>query len=108
MKIKLNDTVIITTGKDKGKSGKVIKTLKDKEKIIVETVNVKTKHVKKSQGKKGEIIKFESPIHVSNVKLICPETKKPSRVGYMMQGNKKIRIAKKSNIELDKKTTTKS
>ncbi len=105
MKIKLNDTVLVITGKDKGKTGTVIKTLKDKDQVVIEAVNIKTKHVKKSKGKKGEIIKFESPVHVSNVKLICPETKKATRVGYLIKGDKKIRIAKKSNVELDKKAS---
>ncbi|OGJ52324.1 50S ribosomal protein L24 [Candidatus Peregrinibacteria bacterium RIFOXYB2_FULL_32_7] len=106
MKIKVNDNVLVITGKDKGKTGKVTQTIESKSKIVVQGVNIRKKHIKKTQREAGRIIEFEAPIHVSNAKVICPETKKASRVGYTMHGKKKIRIAKKSKEALDKKITT--
>ncbi|KKP39040.1 MAG: 50S ribosomal protein L24, large subunit ribosomal protein L24 [Candidatus Peregrinibacteria bacterium GW2011_GWF2_33_10] len=105
MKIKANDSVLIITGKNRLKTGKVIRTIKGEDRIVVEGVNLRTKHIKKTKQGAGRKIQFEAPIHVSNVKVICPETKKASRVGYIFQGKKKIRIAKKSKQELDKKVT---
>ena len=103
MKVKLNDNVLVTTGKDKGKVGKVVKTLCAKSKVVVEGVNMRTKHIKKTQNAKGRKIQFEGPISVSNVKIVCPETKKASRIGYLVKSGNKIRIAKKTGVELDKK-----
>ena len=83
MKIKLGDTVIVIAGKDKGKSGKVIKTLKKESKVVVEGINVVKKHVKpNNQNDKGGIFDIEAPIHVSNVKKIenkATKTKKESK-----------------------------
>jgi large subunit ribosomal protein L24 len=107
MKIKINDQVLVISGKNKKKTGKVIKTISKKNLIVVEGINLLTKHIKKTQQKAGKKIQFEGAIHVSNVKIICPETKKPSRVGYIVQGNKKIRIAKISKEPLDKKIQAK-
>ncbi len=107
MKIKIEDNVLVITGKNKGKIGKVAKTFKKTNKIIVEGVNIRTKHVKKTNNKPGQKIQFEAPIDASNVKVLCPVTKKATRIGYLHQGGKKIRIAKKSSEALDKKITSK-
>jgi large subunit ribosomal protein L24 len=96
MKLKTNDTVIITAGKDKGKKGKILRLLVDKNQVVVERVNIRTKHVKKSQAGAGEIIKYEAPIHASNVQIIDSKTGKPSRISYREVGGKKIRIAVRS------------
>lgn len=69
---------------DKGKKAKVLKVLTREEKVLVEGVNIVTKHVKKMGTQKGQIVKFEKPIHVSSVMLVCPITGKPTRVGYVM------------------------
>ena len=96
MKIKLNDNVAILAGKDKGKKGHVLKVLVKQQAVVVEKVNIRTKHIKKRENKPGEIIKFEAPIHVSNVMLICPRCSKAVRVGYKkLENKKKQRICKK-------------
>lgn len=99
MKIKKGDNVIVITGKDKNKTGKVLKVLPKKNKVIVSGINIVTKHIKKALG--GGRIQFEKPIHISNVMLIDPNTNKKTRVGYKIEkvNDKiiKVRIAKKSN-----------
>lgn len=99
MKILTADTVLILAGKDKGKTGKVQRAFPKLGKIVVEKVNVVTKHIKKrAEGQPGQTIKFEKPIDVSNVKIICPNCKKPARVGYKkLQNGKKARFCKKCN-----------
>ena len=101
MKIKKDDTVIVLTGKDKGKTGKVIKALPKEGKVIVEGVNIQTKHQKQTQKEAAEIKHQEGPIHVSNVMLVDSKTKAPTRVGYKMEGGKKVRVAKKSGNVID-------
>jgi len=83
MRIKKSDTVLIISGKDRGKKGKVIKALPKENKIVVEGVNLRKKHTRpRRQGEKGQIVEIAAPFDVSNVKLICPKCKKPTRVGY--------------------------
>jgi len=106
MKIKVKDSVLVTTGKDRGKIGTVSKVLSKHNKIIVEGLNIKTKHIKKTQGKAGEKIEVEGAIHASNVMIICPESKKPSRVSYKLLSNgKKERTATVSGVSLETKPT---
>jgi large subunit ribosomal protein L24 len=101
MKIKKGDNVIVISGKDKGKSGKVLEILTKLEKVIVEGVNISKRHTKSKQsGKKGEIIEKTMPIHVSNVMIEDPKTKKASRVGYLTQDGKKVRVSKKSGQKI--------
>lgn len=100
MKIHKNDNVIILTGKDKGKTGKVLRVLPEIEKVIVEGANIVKRHVKPSNGKKGEIVSVPSPLHVSNVAAIDPKDKKATRVGYKIDGDKKIRISKRSGEKI--------
>ena len=96
-KIKTGDEVSILTGKDKGRKGRVLKILKNKERVIVENVNMIKKHVKPStENPQGGIEEKEASIHISNVALIDPKSKKATRVGYDMKDGKKVRIAKKS------------
>ena len=103
MNFKVGDKVVVIAGKDKGKEGKIIKTLKNDNKVVVEGINMVTKHVKPSaQNENGGIIKVEAPIHASNVMILDPKTKKPSRIGHTTDKNgKKVRITKKSNSTLD-------
>ncbi len=106
MKLKKTDKVIVIAGKDKGKQGKITKILRKQNKIVVEKINMRTKHIKKSQNKAGEKITFEAPIDASNVMLICPQTGKRTRIGYKkLENGKKERISKKSNESIDKITT---
>jgi len=102
MKIKTNDNIVVIAGKDKGKEGKVIRLLTRKEQVVVEGVNIRTKHIKKTQERPGEIVKSEAPIHISNVMLISPITKKATRVGYTKIKGKKVRVCKKSKEVIDK------
>jgi len=96
MKIKKGDTILLITGKDKGKKGKVLQSVPSKGKILAENINLRKKHVKaKKSGEKGQIIEFPSFFDVSNAKLICPKCSKPSRIGYLIENNKKFRLCKK-------------
>lgn len=98
MKIKRDDKVIVLSGKDKGKSGKVIAADPKADKVIVEGVNVATKHQKaQKKGQDGGIIKIETPIYVSKVQLVCPKCGKPTRVGYKFVDGKKVRYCKQDN-----------
>lgn len=106
MKIHKDDTVIVTTGKDKGKKGKVLKAYPLENKIVVEKVNVITKHLKRRGETAGQILKYEAPIDASNVMVLCPDTGKPSRVGYRIENGKKVRIVKKSGVVLLPKSSS--
>jgi len=101
-KIKSGDTVYVTTGKDKGKIGKVLKLLKDKNRVIVEKVNVVKRHSKPTQqSPTGGIVEKELSINISNVMLIDPESNGPTRAGYKVSDKgKKVRISKKSGEEI--------
>ena len=101
MKIKKRDTVLIISGKDKGKKGKILEVLSKEEKILVEGVNLMKKHQKpKKTGEKGQIIQLPKPIDVSNVKLICLKCGKPTRIGYRIVEKKKYRTCKKCGQEI--------
>ncbi|MBI2464099.1 50S ribosomal protein L24 [Candidatus Peregrinibacteria bacterium] len=102
MKVKVNDNVLILSGKNKGKTGKVLRTFKKTGKIIVEKINIRVRHMKKKQNQPGERIQFEVPIPFSNVKIICPHCKKATRVGYNISKEaKKQRLCKKCREPLD-------
>jgi ribosomal protein L24 len=103
MNFKIGDEVVVITGSDKGKTGKIIKTLKNENKVIVEGVHVVKKNEKPTGMSQGGIVDKTLPINASNVMLIDSKTKKRTRVGYTTdkKTNKKIRIAKKSNEKLD-------
>jgi large subunit ribosomal protein L24 len=101
MKIKKGDTVLVICGKYRGKTGKVLKVLPKEGKILVEGVNIVKKHQRpKREGEKGQIVELPAPIDISNVKLICPNCKKATRVGYKISKGKKSRICKKCGQEI--------
>ena len=101
MNIKKDDKVVVLSGKDKGKQGKVIKADPKAMKVIVEGVNVATKHQKpRKQGEEGGIIKVETPIYASKVQLVCPKCGKATRVGHKITDGKKIRVCKKCGAEI--------
>jgi len=103
MKLKQNDQVIVIAGKDKGKKGKITRILRKQSKVVVEKVNLRTKHIKKTAERPGEKIQFEAPLDASNVMIICPNCNKSSRIGYKKpEGGKKERVCKKCNITIDK------
>ena len=101
MKIKKDDKVVVLSGKDKGKQGKVLVAEPKAGKVIVEGVNVATKHKKpQKQGEDGGIIKVETPIYVSKVQLVCPKCGKSTRVSHKITGDKKVRVCKKCGAEI--------
>ncbi len=96
LKIKTGDTVRVTAGDDKGQEGKIVKVLIDKNKAIVEGVNMVSKHTKPSaQNPQGGISKFEAPIHISNLMLV--ENGETTRVGFRTEDGKKVRFSKKTD-----------
>ena len=99
--IKKNDTVMVLTGEDKGKTGKVLKVLVEKERVIVEGVNFVNKSTKpNAKNPQGGFEKVEAPIHISNLSLIDPKSGKPTRVSIKHEGKNVIRVAKKSGEEI--------
>ena len=103
MKLKTGDKVIVITGTSKGREGTIKKVLRRENKVIVEGINIVKKHQKGNGQESGGIIEREAPIHASNVMLIDPKTKKPTRVGVTVneKTNKKVRVSKKSNEKFD-------
>ena len=103
MKLKVGDKVLVIAGSSKGKEGKIIKTFRDENKVIVEGANIIKKHKKSNGQETGGILEMEAPINASNVMLIDPKTKKRTRIGYKIDNkdNKKIRISKKSNEKIN-------
>lgn len=103
MNIKTGDKVRVIAGKDKGKEGTVTKTIAAKDRVVIEGVNMIKKAQKASQSNpQGGIVEVEAPIHVSNVTLIDPSSNQPTRVGYRVENEKKVRYAKKSGETIDK------
>lgn len=102
MNIKKNDTVKIISGKDRGKTGKVVQTFSDINKVVVEKMNKKYKHLRpKREGEKGQRIEFDAPMDASNVMLICKKCGKPARVGFKFSGKNKYRVCKKCKEIID-------
>ena len=101
MKIKTGDNVIVLSGKDKGKTGKVLRADPKGQKVIVEGVNVATKHQRpRKQGEEGGIIKIESPIYASKLQVVCPKCGKATRVGHKIENGTKSRVCKKCGANL--------
>ena len=99
--IKKGDTVYVNAGNDKGKTGKVLEVIVDRDGAVVEGVNIVSKHTKpNSAHPQGGIIKQEASVHISNLNLIDPKSGKATRVGYRVQDGKKVRYAKKSGEEI--------
>jgi len=101
LKIKRNDNVIMLSGKDRGKKAKVILILPQKDRVVVEGLNLIKKHVRaRKQGQKGQVIHKERAVSASSVALVCKSCGKPTRVGYKFEGNNKVRICKKCRNEV--------
>ena len=99
--IKKGDTVFVNAGNDKGKTGKVLEVLRDKDRVIVEGINMVSKHTKpNAKAPQGGILEQEAGIHISNVQLVDPKSGAATRVGYKMVDGKKVRYAKKSGEEI--------
>jgi large subunit ribosomal protein L24 len=102
MKLKINDKVLIIAGKYRGKTGKITKVIQKHNKIVVEGINMVTKHIKKQQGRAGEKIVYEAPFSACNAMILDPGMNKPTRVLYKVLANgRKERISKISGASLD-------
>ena len=102
MKIKKGDTVQVLSGNDKGKTGEVLQLLPKSEKVIAKGINVRKKHVKpKKQGQEGGILSIECPIHASKLAVVCPKCNKPTRIGFSVEKDEKIRVCKKCGAKLN-------
>ena len=95
-KIRKGDKVVVLSGKDKGRTGEVLRVMPKDDKALVRGVNQIRRHQKQSQTQEGGIITKEAPIHLSNIALADPKDGKPTRVGFRMDGDKKVRVAKRS------------
>ncbi|MBR1380621.1 MAG: 50S ribosomal protein L24 [Alphaproteobacteria bacterium] len=100
MKIKKGDEVVIISGKYKGVKGAVLEARPAESRVVVAGVNRHKWHIKPTQEQPGRIVDREAPVHVSNVALIDPKTKKATRVGYKIENGKKVRVSKKSGAEI--------
>ena len=105
-KIKRNDQVLVIAGKDKGKKGRVLRIITDKNRVLVEGVGMIKKHVKPNRQRNvaGGILEQEAPIHISNVMLMDTDGN-PTRVGYRIEGDKKVRVARSNNSEIAEQKT---
>jgi large subunit ribosomal protein L24 len=102
LKIKKGDKVVVLTGRDKGKSGEVLRVVRADNRVIVQGVNMMKRHTAPRPGEPGGIVEREAAIHVSNVAHIDPKTQKPTRVGYrFLDDGRKVRFAKRSGEILD-------
>ena len=102
LNVKKDDTVVVISGKDKGTKGKVLVAMPDKERVIVQNVNIVTRHTKpRKQGQEGGRIKQEGAIHASNVMLVCPKCNKATRVAHAIDGDTKVRACKKCGKNID-------
>jgi len=102
--IKKNDLVMVVQGREKGKSGRVLRVLPEKEKLIIEKINFIKRHTRPhGQQKQGGIIEKEAPLHVSNVMLLCEKCNKPVRIGHrLIEGDRKVRFCRKCGELFDK------
>jgi large subunit ribosomal protein L24 len=103
--IRKNDTVVVTTGKDRGKRGRVLKVVADKNRLVVEGVNFIKRHTKPNPQRniKGGLVEREAPLHASNVQLVCPECGKVTRLGRrILEDGRKVRICRKCEGVVDK------
>ena len=101
LKIKKNDKVVVLSGKDKGKQGKVLGTVPSERKVVVEGINMVTCHIKpRKQGEQGGIVKAEGAMYASKVMPICPKCGKAVRVGHVEKDGKMVRVCKKCGAEL--------
>jgi large subunit ribosomal protein L24 len=102
LKVRRGDTVMVTSGKEKGKRGEVERVLPRENRVVVGGVNVRTRHARPSQQNQEGLYTFEAPIHVSNVMLVDPDSGEPTRVGYRFaDSGEKIRVSKKSGKDID-------
>jgi large subunit ribosomal protein L24 len=102
LKVRKDDEVVVITGRDKGKSGKVLRVIPDELRVVVQGVNVVKRHTRAGQGQQGGIVEKEAPIHVSNVAHVDPKDRKPTKVGFKTVDGRKLRFARKSGEMIDR------
>jgi len=102
LKIKKGDNVVVITGRDKGKSGEVLRVFPTESRLVVQGVHIARRHTRQSMGNPGGIVEKELTIHISNVAHVDPASGKPTRVGYKTVGGRKLRFARRSGEVLDK------
>ena len=102
--IRRNDSVVVTAGRDRGKRGRVLKVVADKNRVVVEGVNIIKRHTRPNPQRniKGGIVEREGALHASNVQIVCSECGKMTRVGHRIQGDRKVRICRKCEGVVDK------
>lgn len=104
LKFKVGDQVVVTAGKDKGRDGKIEKIFPKSARALIPGINLYKKHVKGVQGQKGGIYDVPRPLPFSNIAVICPKCKKPTRVGFKVLANEKARVCRKCGKEIVSKT----
>jgi large subunit ribosomal protein L24 len=102
LKIKKGDKVVVISGSDKGKTGEVLRSIPSENRVVVQGVNLVKRHTRASATSQGGIIEKEATIHVSNVSHVDPKDNKPTRVGFKLVDDRKVRIAKRSGEQLDR------
>ncbi|HEV2676192.1 MAG TPA: 50S ribosomal protein L24 [Aliidongia sp.] len=102
VKIKKGDKVVVISGSDKGKTGEVLRSIPTENRVVVQGVNLVKRHTRASATSQGGIIEKEATIHVSNVAHVDPKDNKPTRVGFKLVDDRKVRIAKRSGEQLDR------
>ena len=102
LKVRKDDEVVVITGRDKGKSGKVIRVIPDELRVVVQGVNMVKRHTRPAQGRQGGIVEKEAPIHVSNVAHLDPTDRSPTKVGFKTVDGRKLRFARKSGEMIDR------
>jgi large subunit ribosomal protein L24 len=100
-KIRKGDKVVVLTGEDKGRSGEVLQVLPKEDRAVVRGVNMVKRHQRQTQSQESGIINKEASIHLSNIAIADPQDGKPTRVGFKIDGDKKVRVAKRSGVSID-------
>lgn len=102
-KVKRGDTVVVLNGKDRGRSGEVLRVMPKEDRVVVQGVNVVKRHQRPSMGQQGGIIEKEAPIHLSNVSVADPKDGRPTRVGFrVLDDGRKVRVARRSGETIDR------
>jgi large subunit ribosomal protein L24 len=102
LKIKKGDNVVVITGRDRGKSGEVLRVIPDESRVVVQGVNIVKRHAQPRPGQPGGIVEKEAPIHVSNVAHVDPKDQKPTRAGFKVVDGRKLRFARRSGELIDR------
>ena len=100
-KIRKGDKVVVLTGEDKGRTGEVVQVMPKEDRAVVKGINLVKRHQRQTQTQEAGIITKEAPIHLSNIAIADPKDGKPTRVGFKVEGDKKVRVAKRSGVSID-------